>query len=75
MDGWFTCQPWLKNFKVNFEKVNKKILLKLNEVNMTQQGVEAYHLKNNQSSHTHTFKPKKIFFFFFKYFKNISEYH
>ena len=60
MAALFTYQPWLKNFKVNFEKVDKKKLLKLNEVNMTQQDVEAYHLKNNQSSHTHI--QKKNFF-------------
>ena len=32
-------------------------------VNMTQQDVEAYHLKNNQSPHTHIQTKKKIFFF------------
>ena len=42
---------------------------------MTQQDVETYHLKNNQSSHTHIQTPKKNFFFLniLKIFQNTIE--
>ena len=41
---------------------------------MTQQDVEAYHLKNNQSSHTHIQTPKKFFFLnILKIFQNTIE--
>ena len=58
-DGWSH-----ENFKVNFEKVTNQLKKNWSCMKSNHVEVVCQHLKNNQSSHTHTFKPKKKNFFF-----------